>query len=232
MGDPKFARTKIRTPTHPWKQARIDEEHALKEKYGLKKVGGMREIWREKSALRRHRNQAMKLIGKVDTSEGHFAREKTDMVESLLRKGLLPGDAGIDDVLQITVEHMLSRRLQSVVFYKGLAPTMRSSRNLIVHGHISIGDQKMTVPGYHVLKEEEDVIQYSTNSPCIDSEHQFRKDMEELRLTLVSDDDDGVEPNRVVDPEFVEQVKRDAAASTSTEDTVSTESKSTEESED
>jgi len=232
MGDPKFARTKIRTPSHPWKQARIDEEHALKEKYGLKKVGGMREIWREKSALRRHRNQAMKLIGKVDTSEGHFAREKTDMVESLLRKGLLPGDAGIDDVLQITVEHMLSRRLQSVVFYKGLAPTMRSSRNLIVHGHISIGDQKMTVPGYHVLKEEEDVIQYSTNSPFIDSEHQFRKDMEELRLTLVSDDDDGVEPNRVVDPEFVEQVKRDAAASTSTEDTVSTESKSTEESED
>ncbi|HIG37963.1 MAG TPA: 30S ribosomal protein S4 [Candidatus Poseidoniales archaeon] len=232
MGDPKFARAKIRTPSHPWKQARIDEEHALKEKYGLKKVGGMREIWREKSALRRHRNQAMKLIGKVDTSEGHFAREKTDMIESLLRKGLLPEGAGIDDVLQITAEHMLSRRLQSVVYYRGLAPTMRSSRNLIVHGHISIGDQKMTVPGYHVLKQEEDVIQYSTNSPFADSEHQFRKDMEELRLTLVSDEDeDGVEPVRVVDPEFVEQVKRDAAASPSTEDTVSTENKPTEESE-
>jgi len=172
----------------------------------------------------------MKLIGKVDTSEGHFAREKTDMVESLLRRGLLPEGAGIDDVLQITTEHMLSRRLQSVVYYRGLAPTMRSSRNLIVHGHISIGDQKMTVPGYHVLKQEEDVIQYSTNSPFADSEHQFRKDMEELRLTLVSDDDD-VEPIRVVDPEFIEQVKRDAAASPDTEDTVSTESKSTEESE-
>jgi ribosomal protein S4 len=166
----------------------------------------------------------------VDTSEGHFAREKTDMVESLLRKGLLPEGAGIDDVLQITAEHMLSRRLQSVVYYRGLAPTMRSSRNLIVHGHISIGNQKMTVPGYHVLKQEEDVIQYSTNSPFADSEHQFRKDMEELRLTLVSDDDD-VEPIRVVDPEFIEQVKRDAAASPDTEDTVSTESKSTEESE-
>jgi hypothetical protein len=90
----------------------------------------------------------------------------------------------------------------------------------------------MTVPGYHVLKQEEDVIQYSTNSPFADSEHQFRKDMEELRLTLVSDEDeDGVEPVRVVDPEFVEQVKRDAAASPSTEDTVSTENKPTEESE-
>ena len=89
----------------------------------------------------------------------------------------------------------------------------------------------MTVPGYHVLKQEEDLIQYSMNSPFSDSEHQFRKDMEELRLTRVSDDDD-VEPVRVVDPEFVEQVKRDAAASSSTEETVSTESKPTKENED
>jgi len=232
MGNPKFARPKTRTPSHPWKQARIDEEHALKEKYGLKKVGGMREIWREKSALRRHRNQAMKLIGRVDTSEGHFAREKTDLVESLRRKGLLPEGSGIDDVLQITVEHMLSRRLQSVVFYKGLAPTMRSSRNLIVHGHVCIDNQRMTVPGYHVLKHEEDMIQYSSNSPFADSEHQFRKDMEELRLTLVADDDDsGIEPVRVVDPEFVEQVKRDAVASTGTEDSAPKDGKPAEESE-
>ena len=42
MGDPKFARPKTQTPTHPWKQARIEEEHALKAKYGLKKIGGMR----------------------------------------------------------------------------------------------------------------------------------------------------------------------------------------------
>ena len=150
MGDPKFARSKTQTPTHPWKQARIDEEHALKEKYGLKKIGGMKEIWREKSALRRHRNQAMKLIGRVDTSEGHFAREKIDLINSLCRKGLLVEGASIDDVLQINVEHMLSRRLQSVVYYRGLAPSMRAARNMIVHGHISIGEQRMTVPGYHL----------------------------------------------------------------------------------
>lgn len=75
MGHPKFARPKTQTPTHPWKAARIEEEHALKDQFGLKKVGGMREIWREKSALRRHRNQAMKLIGRVDSSEGHYAQE-------------------------------------------------------------------------------------------------------------------------------------------------------------
>ncbi len=52
----------------------------------------------------------MKLIGRVDTSEGHFAREKIDLINSLCRKGLLVEGASIDDVLQINVEHMLSRR--------------------------------------------------------------------------------------------------------------------------
>ena len=189
MGDPKFARSKTQTPTHPWKQARIDEEHALKEKYGLKKVGGMKEIWREKSSLRRHRNQAMKLIGRVDTSEGHFAREKTDLVNSLCRQGLLVEGASIDDVLQINVEHMLSRRLQSVVYYRGLAPSMRAARNMIVHGHISIGEQKMTVPGYHIRKMEEEELNYSSNSVYNDPNHPFRVEMEKLRLTMVNDEE-------------------------------------------
>ena len=191
MGEPKFSRPRTQTPTHPWKQARIDEEHDLKERYGLKKVGGMREIWREKSALRRHRNQAMKLIGRVDSTEGHYAKEKEQLLNSLTKKGLLQTGADVGDVLEINVEHMLSRRLQSVVYYKGLAPSMRAARNLIVHGHICIGDQRMTVPGYHVLKEEEDSLQYSENSPFIDPEHPFRKELETLRYQ--EDDEEELE---------------------------------------
>ena len=193
MGEPKFSRARTQTPTHPWKQARIDEEHDLKERYGLKKVGGMREIWKEKSALRRHRNQAMKLIGRVDSSEGHYAKEKEQLLDSLSKKGLLQTGAEIGDVLEINVEHMLSRRLQSVVYYKGLAPSMRAARNLIVHGHVCIGEQRMTVPGYHVLKEEEDSLQYSQNSPFIDPEHPFRKDLETMRYQEEEDGDEQVD---------------------------------------
>ncbi|MBI87690.1 MAG: 30S ribosomal protein S4 [Euryarchaeota archaeon] len=193
MGEPKFSRPKTQTPTHPWKQARIDEEHDLKERFGLKKVGGMREIWREKSSLRRHRNQAMKLIGRVDSSEGHYAKEREQLLDSLTRKGLLQDGADIGDVLEINVEHMLSRRLQSVVYYKGLAPSMRSARNLIVHGHICVGDQRMTVPGYHVLKEEEDLLRYSSNSPFENEEHVFRKELETRRIP--SDEEEGGETN-------------------------------------
>ena len=205
MGEPKFSRPRTQTPTHPWKQARIDEEHALKEKYGLKKVGGMREIWREKSALRRHRNQAMKLIGRVDTTEGHYANEKEQLIGSLHKKGLLQDGADVGDVLEINVEHMLSRRLQSVVYYRGLAPSMRAARNLIVHGHICVGDQRMTVPGYHVLKEEEEQLRYSESSPFADPGHSFRK---ELELRRVSDDGgEHVEGEVAESEEAVEQVE-------------------------
>ena len=199
MGEPKFSRPRTQTPTHPWKQARIDEEHDLKERYGLKKVGGMREIWREKSALRRHRNQAMKLIGRVDSTEGHYAKEKEQLLNSLTKKGLLQTGADVGAVLEINVEHMLSRRLQSVVYYKGLAPSMRAARNLIVHGHICIGDQRMTVPGYHVLKEEEDSLQYSENSPFVDPEHPFRKELETLRYQ--EDDEEELEEDSAEEEE-------------------------------
>ena len=97
---------------------------------------------------------------------------------------------------------------------------MRSARNLIVHGHISIGDQRMTVPGYHVLREEEDNIQYSTNSPYADPEHQFRKDMEQLRLTMVSEAEEEEAPERDEDAEFVEQIKSDSTKAPTVEDTV------------
>jgi small subunit ribosomal protein S4 len=218
MGEPKFSRSRTQTPTHPWKQARIDEEHALKEKYGLKKTGGMREIWREKSALRRHRNQAMKLIGRVDASEGHYAKEKIQLLDSLFRKGLLVSGAEIGDVLEINVEHMLSRRLQSVVYYRGFAPSMRASRNLIVHGHICIGNQRMSVPGYHVRKEEEEHLHYTSSSPFADPDHPFRRDLDERRLS--DSEDEGHVQEDSASEEFVEQIKRDAEDAPTVDDTV------------
>ena len=218
MGHPKFARPKTDRPTHPWKEARIEEEHRLKEQFGLKKVGGMREIWREKSALRRHRNQAMKLIGRVDSSEGHFAREKGDLLRSLHNKGLLHEESSLDDVLSITVEQMLSRRLQSVVYFKGLAPSMRSARTLIVHGHISIDDQRMTVPGYKILLSEEEELGYSPSSPYIDPQHAFRKEMEERRMPGSTNEEEDADNN--AEEEFVEQVKADAESAPTIEDTI------------
>tara|TARA_Y100000768_G_scaffold370921_1_gene337161 strand:- start:146 stop:829 length:684 start_codon:yes stop_codon:yes gene_type:complete len=220
MGNPKFSRSKTQTPTHPWRQARIDEEHALKEKYGLKKTGGMKEIWKERTSLRRYRNQAMKLIGRVDTSEGHFAKEKEQLISSLTRKGLLPEGASVGDVLQIDIDQMLSRRLQSVVYRRGLAPTMRSSRQLIMHGHISIGEQKMTVPGYHILKEEEELLQYNSNSPFIDENSIFRQELERFRVVETDKEEEEHVEIREATEEFIEKIKTDSENAPTIEDTI------------
>ena len=215
MGQPKFSRPKTQTPTHPWKAERIEEEHALKDQYGLKRVGGMKEIWRERSALRRHRQLAMKLIGRVDTSEGHFKREKEEFLGSMQRKGLISEDADLDDVLQISVENMLDRRLQSQVYYKGLAPSMRAARNMIVHGHIVLGNQKMNVPGYHVLRNQEADIAYHPSSNFNDPNHVIRQEMDRRRQTVGGDESAEVTQqirDAHADEQFIEQIKADEAA--------------------
>ena len=181
MGHPKFARPKYDTPNHPWKKARIEEEHALKEQFGLKKIGGMKEIWKAKSKLRRWRQNAMKLIGRVDTSEGHFSREKVDLIESLYRRGLLGDGATLDDILLLTVEHVLSRRLQSQVYYCGLASSMRQARQLVIHGHIGLGEQKMTVPSYIITRDDENSLTYHHTSPLTDEAHPIRVEIEKTR---------------------------------------------------
>jgi len=162
----------------------------------------------------------MKLIGRVDTSEGHFAKEKEQLISSLTRKGLLPEGASVGDVLQIDIDQMLSRRLQSVVYRRGLAPTMRSSRQLIMHGHISIGEQKMTVPGYHILKEEEELLQYNSNSPFMDENSIFRQELERFRVVETEDEREENVEVREATEEFIEKIKADSEDAPTIEDTI------------
>ena len=142
------------------------------------------------------------------------------MISSLTRKGLLPEGASVGDVLQIDIDQMLSRRLQSVVYRRGLAPTMRSSRQLIMHGHISIGEQKMTVPGYHILKEEEELLQYNSNSPFMDENSIFRQELERFRVVETEDEREENVEVREATEEFIEKIKVDSKDAPSIEDTI------------
>ena len=151
MGEPKFSRPKFDTPPHPWKKARIEEEHLIQANHGLK---NMREIWKAKSQLRRHRRQAMRLIGMIDTTEGHGMREMHDLLRSLHLKGLISSEASLDDILSLSAEDILNRRLQAQVYYKGLACSLKQARQLVTHGHICIGEQKVTIPSYPVNRDE------------------------------------------------------------------------------
>ena len=64
----------------------------------------------------------------------------------------------LDDVLSLSVEDMLSRRLQTVIYKRGSAVSPLQARQLIVHRHVKIGDRVVSVPGYHVTAEDEKKI--------------------------------------------------------------------------
>ena len=208
MGEPKFSRPKYDTPSHPWKADRIEAEHAIQAKHGLK---NMKEIWKAKSQLRRHRRQAMRLIGNVDTTEGHGKREREDLLRSLHHKGLIESDAELGDILSLSTEDVLNRRLQAQVYYKGLACTMKQARQLVTHGQICIGDQKITIPSYAVSRDEEGELRYHPASPLNDPNHPIRKAIEGVREAANYEDED-VSPEATA--EFAQEVQEAAEAST------------------
>jgi small subunit ribosomal protein S4 len=87
------------------------------------------------------------------------------LINKLVRLGVLGSDGGFEDVLLLTVEDILKRRLQTLVFQKGYAKTIYQARQFVVHGHIQVRGKKINAPSYIVKKEEENMIGYAPSSP-------------------------------------------------------------------
>jgi small subunit ribosomal protein S4 len=172
MGDPKFLRRTYDTPKHPWEAGRMAEERKVVAKFGLK---NKRELWKAQSILRGFRRQARELQALLRAGEPQAQREVDALLGRLTRLGVLPvGSPTVDDILALTLEDVLQRRFEWIVARKGLAPTPFGARQLIVHGHFSIGEHRMTRPGYLVLAAEEPQISYSPKSPLNSEEHPIR----------------------------------------------------------
>ena len=171
MGKPKFSRKKYETPSHPWQEDRIKAENELTKKYGLK---NKREIWKAQTALRKYRGQARELLAKIGGGDPQVKKESDQLLMHLTRLNILPPNSTLDDVLALETEPILSRRLQTLTYLKGLANTPIHARQLIAHGHIAISDRKVTVPSYMVTKDEEGEIKYVAGSALNDLMHPAR----------------------------------------------------------
>jgi small subunit ribosomal protein S4 len=169
MGDPKRQRKKFDTPRFPWQIDTLDMELKLLGQYGLR---NKREIWRHKTLLSKYRGIGRSLLGK---SVQERSVQEEQLLGRLERLGILPDGAALDDVLDLTLQDILERRLQTLVFQRGLSQTIQQSRQLIAHGHISVNGQKVSSPSYLVLRDEEDNIAYSSKSPLTDPDHPVAK---------------------------------------------------------
>ncbi len=168
MGDPKKQRKKYATPRFPWRTGILQEELKLLGQYGLR---NKHELWRHETMLSRFRGIARSLIGR---STEERKKMENELLTRLKRLGILQETAVLDDVLDLTIEGILERRLQTIVFRKGLAKTIYQCRQIITHGHISIGNRRITIPGYIVRKEDEPQIAYTSKSPLADPSHPLR----------------------------------------------------------
>ena len=152
MGDPKKPKKQYSRPRSPWRADQLAQELYLLGTFGLR---NKRELWKAQTHLSSVRKQARTLLAATEVVR---LREEKKLLDSLRRKGLIGGEATLDDILSLTVEEVLSRRLQTMVFKKGMAVSPLHARQLIVHGHVHVGDRVITVPGYEVGSAEEGTV--------------------------------------------------------------------------
>jgi small subunit ribosomal protein S4 len=169
MGDPKKQRKKYDTPRFPWRTDTMQEELKLLGQYGLR---NKHELWRYETMLSNFRGIARLLIGQ---SPEERQKRENELLTRLKKIGLLPETAVLDDVLDLTLEDLLERRLQTLVMRRGLSKTMQQSRQLITHGHVAVGTQRIKTPGYIVTRSEETRITYSQNTRLANPSHPIRQ---------------------------------------------------------
>ncbi len=172
MGYVRRLRKKYRTPMHPWIGPNIEKERELKEKYAFKnKV----EYFKVNSLLKDFKDRAKRLIA----ARGPQAeKEKKELLDRLRRLGLLEENARMEDLLAIPIEKIMDRRLQTLLFKKGLARSIKQARQFISHRHIAIAGKKITSPSYIVSRAEEEQVNFVPTSALSDFNHPERAVLE------------------------------------------------------
>ncbi len=133
-------------PKKPYDKKRIEEEAIIIERFGLK---NKREIWKVQAKVDAIREKAKNLITAPE-------EEKEAFFKRLKRIGL--NVDSIADVLSLTKEDYMARRLQTVVFNKKLATTIKGARQFITHKKVSVNGGLVNSPAYIVPIELENKI--------------------------------------------------------------------------
>lgn len=168
MGDPKKSKKKYFTPMHPWIRSTIDSEKIIKKEYGLR---NKKEILIASSFLKKYKDIAKKLIA---TKTKQADVEKKQVLAALEGLGLLPPNSDLDNILSLELKDILERRLQSIVFRKGFARSIKQARQFIIHRHIVLGDKEIPTPSYLVSLKEEGSVAFKSKSSLASEDHPER----------------------------------------------------------
>jgi len=175
MGYPGKNHKQYSTPKRRFEKTRMEDEVKIVIEYGLR---NKRELWKAESVLRKYRKATREILAleSAGTDPKRAEAKREQLINHLARYGLVSesGDVDIDDILALKVQQELERRLQTLVYRKGLARSPKQARQLITHGHIALNGRRVNIPGYLVPKSEEGSIGYYGHSPLATVSHAER----------------------------------------------------------
>jgi small subunit ribosomal protein S4 len=175
MGDPRKIRRKYSKPYHPWERIRIEEERGIFKKYGL---ANKAEIWKMDAFLSSVKDQAKNLIA----SQSHQSKTELELlIRKLQNLGLLKEEASTDTILGLTINDVMERRLETLVYKNRLARTMKQARQFILHGHVAVSGKKITSPSYMVSVSEQANIHFLAGSTIASIDHPERLQEKEIK---------------------------------------------------
>eukprot|EP01035_Chromulina_nebulosa_P019236 gene19236-25087_t len=155
-------RKTYRTVRRPYEKERLDQELKLCGEYGLR---CKREIWRVQYLLSKVRKAARTLLT-LDIKDPKRLFETPPLIRRLKRFGVLSEEENsLDDILKLTTQIFLERRLQTKVYKLGLAKSVHHARVLIRQRHIRVGKQLVNVPSFLVRTDSEKHIDLALTSP-------------------------------------------------------------------
>jgi small subunit ribosomal protein S4 len=158
MGDIKNFRRNWKKPKRPLNFDLKMDELKILGTFGLKTK---RELWKTRTELSRVRNQARSLLAlRQEVRE----QKEPILMNSLSKVGYVESNATLDDVLNLEINDLLARRLQTIVQKKFYFKTPYQARQAVSHGHVLIGDQIVNIPSYLVNVDEEDKVKLTSES--------------------------------------------------------------------
>jgi len=150
------------TPRRPYEKERLDHELKLIGEFGLK---NKREVYRVHTLLSHLRKKARFLL-QLDEKHERRLFEGAALLRRLHRTGILDQHkTKLDYILALRERDFLQRRLQTLVFSKGLARSIHHARVLIRQRHIRVGKQVVNVPSFVVRVDSEKHIDFALTSP-------------------------------------------------------------------
>jgi small subunit ribosomal protein S4 len=152
LGDPHKPKKTYHRPRRIWTIDQLNAELYILGTYGLR---NKRELWKAQSEIARIRNQARALLAiPIEVRRDKELR----LLGFLNRLGLVIESATLDDVLNLKIEDILERRLQTIVMRKIMSKSAIEARQIVSHCHVSVGSRTVNLPGYIVRKDEEQNI--------------------------------------------------------------------------